>query len=85
MIKTLSFHLTQKEGEFLVQLARKAVDEYVKTRKCINVQEDVSEMLFADFQRVGRSCPFYFCLFALGDVVDLRHEMNWFALVVSEQ
>jgi uncharacterized protein (TIGR00296 family) len=41
----LSFRLTQKEGEFLVQLARKAVDEYVKTRKCINVPGDVSEKL----------------------------------------
>jgi uncharacterized protein (TIGR00296 family) len=41
----LSFHLTQKEGEFLVQLARKAVDEYVKTRKRIDVPEGVSEKL----------------------------------------
>jgi uncharacterized protein (TIGR00296 family) len=41
----LSFHLTQKEGEFLVQLARRAVDEYVRTRKRIDVPEGVSEKL----------------------------------------
>jgi uncharacterized protein (TIGR00296 family) len=41
----LPFHLSQKEGEFLVQLARKAVEEYVKTRNCINVPEGVPEKL----------------------------------------
>jgi len=41
----LSFQLSQKEGQFLVGLARKAVEEYLKTRKCINVPENVSEKL----------------------------------------
>jgi len=37
----LSFELTQKEGETLVRLARKAVEEYLKTRKQINVPADI--------------------------------------------
>jgi hypothetical protein len=41
----LSFQLSQKEGQFLVGLARKAVEEYLKTRKCINDPENVSEKL----------------------------------------
>ena len=41
----MSFQLSQKEGQFLVGLARKAVEEYLKTRKCINVPENVSEKL----------------------------------------
>jgi len=41
----LSFELSQKEGEFLVGLARKAVEEYLKDRKCISVPEGVAEKL----------------------------------------
>ncbi|HVP26692.1 MAG TPA: TIGR00296 family protein [Candidatus Bathyarchaeia archaeon] len=37
----MSFELTQKEGETLVRLARKAVEEYLKTRKQINVPADI--------------------------------------------
>ena len=41
----MSFRLSQKEGEFLVELARKAVAEYLKTRKRIILPENVSEKL----------------------------------------
>jgi uncharacterized protein (TIGR00296 family) len=41
----LSFRLSQKEGEFLVELARKAVAEYLKTRKRIILPENVCEKL----------------------------------------
>lgn len=41
----MSFQLSQKEGRFLVELARRAVAEYLKTRKCINVPENVAEKL----------------------------------------
>jgi uncharacterized protein (TIGR00296 family) len=41
----LPFELSANEGKFLVELARKAVEEYLKTRKKINVPKDVSEKL----------------------------------------
>jgi uncharacterized protein (TIGR00296 family) len=41
----LSFQLSQKEGETLVELARKAVEEYLKSRKTIKTPENVSEKL----------------------------------------
>lgn len=42
--------LTQEEGEFLVKLARKAVEEYLKTGKVINAPKDTSAKLM---QRCG--------------------------------
>jgi len=39
------FQLTLKEGRFLVRLARKAVEEYLKNRKILAVPEDVSSKL----------------------------------------
>jgi uncharacterized protein (TIGR00296 family) len=41
----LSFELSIDEGKFLVELARKAVEEYLKTRKKISVPKDISEKL----------------------------------------
>lgn len=41
----MSFQLSLEEGTFLVELARKAVEHYLKTRKCINVPENLSEKL----------------------------------------
>jgi uncharacterized protein (TIGR00296 family) len=41
----LSFQLSQKEGETLVELARKAVEEYLLSRKTIRTPENVSEKL----------------------------------------
>jgi len=41
----LSFQLSQKEGEFLIGLARRAVEEYLRTRKCIDVPENIGEKL----------------------------------------
>jgi uncharacterized protein len=41
----LSFELTQKEGETLVRLARKAVGEYLKTRKPISIPADIPKKL----------------------------------------
>jgi len=41
----LSFQLSQKEGETLVELARKAVEEYLESRKTIRTPENVSEKL----------------------------------------
>jgi len=41
----LSFQLSQKEGEFLVKLARQAVEEYFKTRKHITPPENISKKL----------------------------------------
>jgi len=41
----LSFELTQKEGETLVKLARKAVEEYLKTRKPISIPADIPKKL----------------------------------------
>jgi uncharacterized protein (TIGR00296 family) len=39
----LPFQINQQEGKALVQLARSAVEEYLKTRKQIKVSEDTSE------------------------------------------
>jgi uncharacterized protein (TIGR00296 family) len=39
----LSFQLSQKEGKFLVELARKAVGEYLKTGTCMKAPEDLPE------------------------------------------
>ena len=41
----MSFQLSQKEGETLVELARKAVEEYLESRKTIRTPENVSERL----------------------------------------
>jgi len=41
----LSFQLSLEEGNFLVRLARKAVKEYLETRKQIKVPEDTSQKL----------------------------------------
>jgi len=41
----LSFQLNLEEGKFLVRLARKAVKQYLKTRKQIKVPEDTSQKL----------------------------------------
>jgi len=41
----LSFQLGLKEGKSLVKLARKAVEEYLKTRKYISIPEDASKKL----------------------------------------
>jgi len=38
----VSFQLTQKEGEYLVKLARNAVEEYFKTGKTLAVPKNVS-------------------------------------------
>lgn len=37
----MSFHLTPKQGEFLVGLARKAVEEHLKSGKIMDVPKDV--------------------------------------------
>ena len=39
----MSFQLNQKEGTFLVELARKAVEEYLKTHKVIKPPENLPE------------------------------------------
>jgi uncharacterized protein (TIGR00296 family) len=39
----LSFQLSQKEGKFLVELARKAVGEYLKTGTCMKAPENLPE------------------------------------------
>ncbi len=41
----MSFQLNLEEGKFLVRLARKAVKEYLETRKQIKVPEDTSQKL----------------------------------------
>jgi len=41
----VTFHLTQKEGEYLVKLARNAVKEYLKTRKTLALPKNVSPKL----------------------------------------
>ena len=41
----MSFQLTQKEGEYLVKLARNAVEEYLKTGKTLAMPKDVSPKL----------------------------------------
>ena len=41
----MSLELSLEEGKFLVELARKAVEEYLKSRKRISVPENISEKL----------------------------------------
>jgi hypothetical protein len=41
----VSFELTQEEGKLLVQLARKAVEDYLKNRRQIGVPENLPERL----------------------------------------
>ena len=41
----MPFQLTQNEGEYLVKLARNAVEKYLKTRKILAVPENVSPKL----------------------------------------
>jgi uncharacterized protein (TIGR00296 family) len=41
----LSFELSLEEGKFLVTLARKAVEEYLNSRKRISASENISEKL----------------------------------------
>jgi uncharacterized protein (TIGR00296 family) len=41
----LSFELSLEEGKFLVELARKAVEGYLKNGRCINVPRGVPEKL----------------------------------------
>lgn len=41
----MPFQLSPEEAKFLIQLARKAVEEYLKTGKCIGVPENTSEKL----------------------------------------
>lgn len=41
----LTFELSQEEGEFLVQLARRAVETYLKTKEVIDVPDNVSRKL----------------------------------------
>jgi len=41
----MSFQLTQEEGEYLVKLARRAVEQYLKNRQTIKVPDDVPPKL----------------------------------------
>ena len=41
----LPFQLSLEEGTFLVELARKTVEHYLKTGKCMDVPENLSEKL----------------------------------------
>jgi hypothetical protein len=41
----LSFELSLQEGKFLVELARKTVEEYLKSKKRISAPENISEKL----------------------------------------
>ncbi len=41
----MSFQLSEEEGKFLVELARKAVEEYLRTKKYIHAPESISEKL----------------------------------------
>ena len=41
----MPFDLSQKDGEFLVKLARSAVEQYLKTRKSVAVPEGIPERL----------------------------------------
>ncbi len=41
----MPFELNHEEGEFLVRLARRAVDEYLKTGKCVPVPKGAPEKL----------------------------------------
>jgi uncharacterized protein (TIGR00296 family) len=43
--RKLSFELSLEEGKFLVTLARKAVEEYLNSRKRISASENISEKL----------------------------------------
>jgi len=43
--RKLPFELSLGEGKFLVELARKAVEEYLKSRKKISAPENISEKL----------------------------------------
>jgi len=40
-VHSVSFQLTQKEGEYLIKLARRAVEQHLKTRQIIEVPSDV--------------------------------------------
>lgn len=46
----MSFQLEQKEGKFLIELARKAVEQNLKTKKCIKAPENLPEKFL---QRCG--------------------------------
>jgi len=41
----LSFELSQQEGEFLIYLARRAVEQYLKSKKCVQVPADTPAKL----------------------------------------
>ena len=41
----MSFELSLEEGTFLVEIARRAVEEYLKTRKRISIPENISKKL----------------------------------------
>ncbi len=41
----MSFHLTADDGKLLVSLARKAVEQHLKTGKCLDVPEGLSRKL----------------------------------------
>ena len=41
----LSFELSLEEGKFLIELARKAVEQYLKTRKCTKAPENTPKKL----------------------------------------
>lgn len=41
----MSFELSQEDGEFLVKLARRAVEEYLKTKRRMSTPESISEKL----------------------------------------
>lgn len=55
----MAFQLTLKEGEFLVKLARKAVEEHLEKGTVVKVPQDVSEKLmercgvFVTLNRIG--------------------------------
>jgi len=40
MVKTMPFQLTQEEGEYIVKLARKAAETYLKKREILKVPND---------------------------------------------
>lgn len=41
----MTFQLSQQEGEFIVKLARRAVEEYIRNGKVISLTKDVSQKL----------------------------------------
>jgi uncharacterized protein (TIGR00296 family) len=41
----MSFQLTQKEGEYLIKLARRAVEQHLKTGQTINMPADIQQKL----------------------------------------